>query len=157
GPWHNETGNGGRHFTQIGAKRARTGGGRAGSGICGRPGPEKRQDRHPGPGAPASRSRRDRGRPDYGAGDKPADCAAGAWGSGDRPGRASRHPGFIEGHGHFLGLGQSKMNLNLSGVRSWDEIVAMVAAAAREAKPGAWILGRGWHQEKWDKPPQPNV
>ena len=66
-------------------------------------------------------------------------------------------PGFIEGHGHFLGLGQSKMNLNLSGARSWDEIVAMVAAAARESQPGAWILGRGWHQEKWDRRPQPNV
>jgi predicted amidohydrolase YtcJ len=66
-------------------------------------------------------------------------------------------PGFIEGHGHFAGLGQSKMNLDLSGVRSWDEIVAMVSAAAKEAKPGAWILGRGWHQEKCDKPAQPNV
>jgi predicted amidohydrolase YtcJ len=66
-------------------------------------------------------------------------------------------PGFIEGHGHFLSLGESKMNLNLTGAHSWEEIVAMVAAAAREAKPGAWILGRGWHQEKWDKPPDPNV
>jgi predicted amidohydrolase YtcJ len=66
-------------------------------------------------------------------------------------------PGFIEGHGHFLGLGQFKMNLNLSGARSWDEIVAMVAAAAKEAKPGAWIVGRGWHQEKWDRAPEPNV
>jgi predicted amidohydrolase YtcJ len=66
-------------------------------------------------------------------------------------------PGFIEGHGHFLSLGESKMNLNLTGVHSWDAIVAMVAAAAKEAKPGAWILGRGWHQEKWDKPPEPNV
>jgi len=66
-------------------------------------------------------------------------------------------PGFIEGHGHFTGLGDAKMSLNLSGVRSWDHIVAMVAAAAKEAKPGAWILGRGWHQEKWDAPPQPNV
>jgi predicted amidohydrolase YtcJ len=57
-------------------------------------------------------------------------------------------PGFIEGHGHFLGLGQSKMSLNLTGARSWDQIVGMVAAAAREARPGAWIQGRGWHQEK---------
>ena len=66
-------------------------------------------------------------------------------------------PGLIEGHGHFMGLGSSKMVLNLRDVRNWDEIVAMVAAAAREAKPGAWILGRGFHQAKWDKPPVPNV
>ena len=66
-------------------------------------------------------------------------------------------PGFIEGHGHFMGLGQSKMELNLRDAKNWDDIVAMVAAAAREAKPGTWILGRGFHQAKWDKPPSPNV
>jgi predicted amidohydrolase YtcJ len=66
-------------------------------------------------------------------------------------------PGFIEGHGHFMGLGSSKMVLNLRDVKNWDQIVAMVAAAAREAKPGTWILGRGWHQAKWDPPPSPNV
>jgi hypothetical protein len=66
-------------------------------------------------------------------------------------------PGFIEGHGHFTGIGTAKMNLELMKVKSWDEIVAMVGEAARKAKPGEWILGRGWHQEKWDKTPTPNV
>lgn len=66
-------------------------------------------------------------------------------------------PGFIEGHGHFLGIGQAKMNLELMAVRNWDEVVAKVSEAARKAEPGEWILGRGWHQEKWDKAPQPNV
>jgi predicted amidohydrolase YtcJ len=66
-------------------------------------------------------------------------------------------PGFIEGHGHFMGLGSSKMVLNLRDVKNWDQIVAMVAATAREAKPGGWILGGGWHQAKWDPPPSPNV
>ncbi len=66
-------------------------------------------------------------------------------------------PGFIEGHGHFTALGASKMMLDLRGAKNWDEIVAMVAAAAREAKPGTWILGSGFHQAKWDRPPQPNV
>ena len=66
-------------------------------------------------------------------------------------------PGFIEGHGHFMGVGEAKLQLNLRDVKSWDQIVAMVAAAAKEAKPGEWIVGRGWHQEKWDAKPQPNV
>ncbi|MBI1872753.1 MAG: amidohydrolase [Acidobacteria bacterium] len=66
-------------------------------------------------------------------------------------------PGLIESHGHFTGVGQMKMNLNLMNVKSWDEIVAMVGEAAAKAKPGAFILGRGWHQEKWDKIPTPNV
>jgi predicted amidohydrolase YtcJ len=66
-------------------------------------------------------------------------------------------PGLIEGHGHFTGIGQMKMNLNLRDAKTWDAIVAMVAAAAKEAKPGEWIVGRGWHQEKWDSKPVPNV
>lgn len=66
-------------------------------------------------------------------------------------------PGFIEGHGHFTGIGAAKMNLDLMRVKNWEEIVTMVGEAATKAKPGEWILGRGWHQEKWDKVPQPNV
>ncbi len=41
--------------------------------------------------------------------------------------------------------------------KTWDEIVAMVENAAKTAKPGQWIYGRGWHQEKWTAPPAPNV
>lgn len=66
-------------------------------------------------------------------------------------------PGLIEGHGHFMGVGESLVALNLRTARNWDEIVAMVAEAARRAPPGTWILGRGFHQSKWDKAPQPNV
>ena len=66
-------------------------------------------------------------------------------------------PGFIEGHGHYMSLGNSKTILDLNGAANWDVIVAMVAAAVREAEPGQWIRGRGWHQEKWDSPPDPAV
>ena len=65
-------------------------------------------------------------------------------------------PGIIEGHGHIHGLGSSLVSLNLMEAKSWDEIVAMVAEAAKKAKPGDWIIGRGWHQEKWNTAPQPN-
>lgn len=65
-------------------------------------------------------------------------------------------PGFIEGHGHIHGLGESLINLNLMHVKNWEEVVQMVAEAAKKAKPGDWIVGRGWHQEKWDHAPQPN-
>lgn len=66
-------------------------------------------------------------------------------------------PGFIEGHGHFLGLGDSRMHLNLASVESWDNIVGMVGASARDIGAGAWISGRGWHQEKWSKAPAPAI
>jgi predicted amidohydrolase YtcJ len=66
-------------------------------------------------------------------------------------------PGIIEGHGHFASLGSSKLQLDLTRAKSWDDIVAMVGEAAKKAKPGEWIQGRGWHQEKWNKPPVPSV
>jgi predicted amidohydrolase YtcJ len=62
-------------------------------------------------------------------------------------------PGFNESHGHFMGLGESLTQLKLMGVPSWQDIAQMVGDAARKAKPGAWIQGRGWHQEKWNRSP----
>ncbi|MCY4204674.1 MAG: amidohydrolase [Bacteroidetes bacterium] len=62
-------------------------------------------------------------------------------------------PGLIEGHGHFLSLGEAKMILDLTKAASWDEIIAMVDSVVSESEPGEWITGRGWHQEKWDSIP----
>ncbi|MCP3919345.1 MAG: amidohydrolase [bacterium] len=66
-------------------------------------------------------------------------------------------PGFVEGHAHFLGIGDAMMQLDLMNVDSWEEIVAMVATAAKKAKPGELIRGRGWHQEKWTSVPKGSV
>ncbi|MFC1662159.1 amidohydrolase [Gemmatimonadota bacterium] len=66
-------------------------------------------------------------------------------------------PGFIDSHVHFSGIGTSQLQLNLMDVANWDEVVEMVAAAVAEAEPGELITGRGWHQEKWDRVPEPNV
>ncbi len=66
-------------------------------------------------------------------------------------------PGFIEGHGHYLGLGRSRLILDLTAAQSWGEIVAMVGEAVAEAEPGQWVAGRGWHQEKWIAVPEPSV
>lgn len=66
-------------------------------------------------------------------------------------------PGFIEGHGHFLGIGDATLQLDLRGATSWAEVVALVEDAAARARPGELIRGRGWHQDKWDPPPLPSV
>ncbi|MFB6098173.1 MAG: amidohydrolase [Salinibacter sp.] len=66
-------------------------------------------------------------------------------------------PGFIEGHGHFMGMGQAQRQLDLLGTSSWTQIVAMVDSAADAAAPGAWVQGRGWHQEKWESTPAQTV
>lgn len=66
-------------------------------------------------------------------------------------------PGFIESHAHFLGLGNSKQILDLHTAKNWDEVIEMVARAADHSRYGDWIIGRGWHQEKFDPKPNPNV
>jgi predicted amidohydrolase YtcJ len=70
---------------------------------------------------------------------------------------ATAIPGLFDSHLHFISLGESTMQLNLSDERNWDEIVLSVAQVAREVPRGEWIVGRGWHQEKWDPEPEKNV
>ncbi|HJL93230.1 MAG TPA: amidohydrolase [Woeseiaceae bacterium] len=66
-------------------------------------------------------------------------------------------PGFIEGHGHYMSLGRSKQILDLNDVDAWEEIVSKVAVAVDKSKPGEWIFGRGWHQDKWSSVPEDAV
>lgn len=62
-------------------------------------------------------------------------------------------PGFIEGHGHLMGVGYNELDLDLMDAKSFDELIARVREAASKAKPGQWIIGRGWHQDKWETKP----
>lgn len=59
-------------------------------------------------------------------------------------------PGFNDSHAHFLGIGNSKQILDLREAKNWDEVIEIVAKAAETTKPGEWIIGRGWHQEKFN-------
>lgn len=62
-------------------------------------------------------------------------------------------PGLIEGHGHFMGLGYNELELDLMNTSSYQGIVDAVAVKVKASKPGEWIIGRGWHQSKWDSMP----
>lgn len=66
-------------------------------------------------------------------------------------------PGFIESHGHLMGIGYNKLGLDLMYVKSYDELVEKVAEAVANAQPGEWITGRGWHQDKWIEKPDKMV
>jgi predicted amidohydrolase YtcJ len=66
-------------------------------------------------------------------------------------------PGLIDGHGHFMSLGESLMGIDLKKAQTWDEIISMVAEEVKGSEPGQWIVGRGWHQDKWEQRPEPEV
>lgn len=63
-------------------------------------------------------------------------------------------PGLIEGHAHIMGVGYNLVNLDLMETKSYQEVVDMVTERARNMPEGTWILGRGWHQDKWTEQPE---
>jgi predicted amidohydrolase YtcJ len=56
---------------------------------------------------------------------------------------------MVDAHAHLLGLGTSLLNVKLAGSKTYDEVIAKVVERAKTAKPGEWILGRGWDQNLW--------
>lgn len=58
-------------------------------------------------------------------------------------------PGMVDAHAHLLGLGNSLSNVQLAGSKTYEEVIARVVERAKTAKPGEWILGRGWDQNLW--------
>lgn len=62
---------------------------------------------------------------------------------------ATVFPGFIDAHAHLLGLGTMLSRVNVAGTTSYADVVARVKAWAKDVKPGEWIQGRGWDQNRW--------
>jgi len=60
-------------------------------------------------------------------------------------------PGLIESHAHIMGVGHNRLNIDLLKVKSYEELIQKVEEVAANTPKGQWILGRGWHQDKWDE------
>lgn len=60
-------------------------------------------------------------------------------------------PGFIEGHAHLMGIGSNLINVDLSLAESYREVIELLSDRAKVTPIGDWIIGRGWHQDKWKK------
>jgi predicted amidohydrolase YtcJ len=58
-------------------------------------------------------------------------------------------PGLIDSHAHLHSLGENLATLNISDVKSFNEVVAVVAARAKTSKPGDWIIGGRWDNTRW--------
>ena len=58
-------------------------------------------------------------------------------------------PGFNDAHLHLDDAGQTKLSVDLTGVKSLDELRARVAAKVRESRAGEWIQGSGWDETLW--------
>jgi predicted amidohydrolase YtcJ len=58
------------------------------------------------------------------------------------------YPGFIDGHCHFYGYALSLQQVDLNGLRSFEEVLATLQKKSGEI-PGEWLVGRGWDHNKW--------
>jgi predicted amidohydrolase YtcJ len=62
---------------------------------------------------------------------------------------ATVYPGFIDGHAHFLGYGQSLYAVDLMFASSWEEVLDRVKAFVATHPGNGWIRGRGWDQNRF--------
>jgi predicted amidohydrolase YtcJ len=62
-------------------------------------------------------------------------------------------PGLHDSHTHLFGLGAKLARVNLYDVPTEEAAVAIVAEAAEDAEPGAWIIGQGWDEGAWANTP----
>ncbi len=79
-------------------------------------------------------------------------------------------PGFIDAHCHFLGYGFGLQQVDLTGTKSFNDVLGKVVDFAKREKQfpeeaalstgnktteTTWIIGRGWDQNDWDKKEYP--
>lgn len=59
------------------------------------------------------------------------------------------YPGWIDGHAHFVGYALGLQKLDLTGTKSWDEVLARCMAFENKSDSAQWLVGRGWDQNDW--------
>ncbi len=58
-------------------------------------------------------------------------------------------PGMTDAHAHLYGLGVDLRQVDLTGTKSYEEVIARVVARAASTPKGTPVLGRGWDQNDW--------
>ncbi|MDH5413396.1 MAG: amidohydrolase [Flavobacteriaceae bacterium] len=58
-------------------------------------------------------------------------------------------PGLIDAHCHFFGLGLQQQKVDLTGTKSFDEVLQRIVDFQKEKKV-SYITGRGWDQNDWE-------
>lgn len=59
-------------------------------------------------------------------------------------------PGLVDAHAHIPSLGEELTYLNVTGTRSFAEIVEKVRERVKEVRPGEWIVGGRWDHNDWE-------
>jgi predicted amidohydrolase YtcJ len=66
-------------------------------------------------------------------------------------------PGLIDAHGHFMGMGQTLLQVDVRDIPSAEKTVQHVVQYAQLNPQLSWITGRGWNQVLWADKKFPNA
>jgi predicted amidohydrolase YtcJ len=58
-------------------------------------------------------------------------------------------PGLTDAHGHVLGLGELRLQVDLRGTMSIDDALGRIRKHIAANPKARWIIGRGWNQVLW--------
>ena len=65
-------------------------------------------------------------------------------------------PGFIDAHCHFVAYGLGLNRVDLTGTKSFEEVLSRVKDFVLTNPDTSWIIGRGWDQNDWAEKKYPN-
>ncbi|RFU66228.1 amidohydrolase [Peribacillus glennii] len=61
-------------------------------------------------------------------------------------------PGLVDSHMHLIGHGERLMRLDLSAMKSREEVLQAVADKCQSTPKGEWIVAEGWNENEWAHP-----
>ncbi|WP_409297212.1 amidohydrolase [Peribacillus sp. SCS-26] len=61
-------------------------------------------------------------------------------------------PGFVDSHMHLIGHGEKLLRLNLSGLRSREDVLEALENLQNQIPENEWIIAEGWNENEWPSP-----
>ncbi|RFU66197.1 amidohydrolase [Bacillus sp. V59.32b] len=61
-------------------------------------------------------------------------------------------PGLVDSHMHLVGHGERLMRLDLSAMKSREEVLRAVEKKCKETPKGEWVVAEGWNENEWVSP-----
>lgn len=61
-------------------------------------------------------------------------------------------PGLVDSHMHIIGHGEKLLHLDLSQMKSPEEIKEALLNRTANLSEGEWLIGEGWNENQWDNP-----
>ena len=58
-------------------------------------------------------------------------------------------PGLVDAHAHMNSYSQALASLDVTGSKSFEELIQRVEEHVKVSKPGEWITGGRWDQNRW--------